>query len=199
MDLRSAAQAVRDAVTMEQVADLYGYKLRRGFMVCPFHGDTDASLKVYKGNGGWHCFGCGKGGSVVDFVMEQEGCDFRMAVIALDKAFRLGLTDMKESAFRAEENKQLQERLDAFAEAVYSYADAVKMKIEGDMRRDFARLKELEMLRKLEPPQVTAADYDFMAQFNVNAQYNEYLVEKLDEFREEVAEWRRKARRVRSA
>jgi DNA primase len=181
------------------VLDLYGYKTRHGFMVCPFHGDTDASLKVYKGTGGWHCFGCGKGGSVVDFVMEQEGCDFRTAVAAIDKALRLGLTDPTEDPYEAEKVRRMQQWFDSFVAAVNAYLDAVRMKIEADMRIDLARLKELEMLRRMEPPQLTAADYDFISQWKEEAQYNEYRLEKIEELREEVAAWRRKARRVKSA
>ena len=91
MTLKGAAQEIRDTVTMDQILGLYGYTPRHGFIVCPFHGDKDASLKIYKGTGGWHCFGCGKGGSVIDFVMEHEGCDFRTAVEAIDHALGLRL------------------------------------------------------------------------------------------------------------
>ena len=47
---------------------------RSGFVQCPFHqGDRHASLKVYSGNkAGWHCFGCGAGGSVIDFAMRYH-------------------------------------------------------------------------------------------------------------------------------
>ena len=58
--------------------------------------------------------------------------------------------------------------------------------------------KELEMLRRMEPPQLTASDYDFISQWKEEAQYNEYRLEKIEELREEVAAWRRKARRVKS-
>lgn len=38
---------------------------RRGFVACPIHGsDTVPSLRVYPGDGGWHCFGCGVGGGI---------------------------------------------------------------------------------------------------------------------------------------
>ena len=88
MNIREAGQVIRDTVRMSDILNLYGYKTRRGFMVCPFHGDRDASLKVYEGTGGWHCFGCGRGGSVIDFVMEHEACDFKMAVRAIDRALK---------------------------------------------------------------------------------------------------------------
>jgi len=46
---------------------------------CPFHQDDTASLIVTPSKNLWHCMGCGKGGSVIDFVMEHDGLSFRHA------------------------------------------------------------------------------------------------------------------------
>ena len=197
MNLKSAAQTIRDTVRMEQVISLYGYKTKHGFMVCPFHGDRDASLKVYGGTGGWHCFGCGRGGSAIDFVMEHEGCDFRTAVIALDKALRLGLQDPHENPDKARVQETMQGWFDDFAAAVHSYLDAVKMKLQHDLRMDLARVKECELLQEMDPEKLTAEDWEFMAEFDEISQYSEYRLEKIDELKEVVDEWRRKARRVK--
>ena len=200
MDPKSAAQTIRDTVSMDQILSLYGYHTKRGgFMICPFHGDTDASLKIYKGTGGWHCFGCGKGGSVVDFVMEHENCDFRTAVTAIDKALRLGLVDPREDPDEAERRQMMQKWCDDFVQAVYAYLDALKLKIEADIRTDLVMVKELEMIRQTDPERIRAEDYDFMNQWKEKSEYNEYKLERIENFREEVAAWRRKARRVKSA
>ena len=198
MDPKSAAQVIRDSVTMEQIISLYGYKTKHGFMVCPFHGDKDASLKVYPGSGGWHCFGCGKGGSVVDFVMEHENCDFRTAVVAIDKAMHMGLADPQEDAYRAEIERNKQEWLDQYVDAINAYCDALKAKIECDLRTDLARVKEIEMMKQTgQMEKLTAADFDFLHMWSETSQYNEYKISRIDEFREEVAEWRRKWRRAK--
>lgn len=200
MDPKSAAQVIRDTVTMDQILSLYGYQTKHGFMVCPFHGDKDASLKVYPGTGGWHCFGCGKGGSVVDFVMEQEGCDFRTAVVAIDKAMRMGLQDPREDPFRAEMEHRKQEWLDKFAGALYAYCDALQAKVEAELRTDLARVKEIEMMKQTgQMDKLKAADFDFLHMWGEISQFNEYRLEKIQEAREEVAQWRRKARRAKSA
>ena len=83
---------------------------RSGFVQCPFHqGDRHASLKVYSGNkAGWHCFGCGAGGSVIDFAMRYFGISFREACLRLNEDFHLGLSDNKPS--RAEISARLQAR-----------------------------------------------------------------------------------------
>ncbi|MCE0484988.1 MAG: CHC2 zinc finger domain-containing protein [Methylacidiphilales bacterium] len=46
---------------------------------CPFHEDATASLIITPHKNIWHCMGCGKGGSVFDFVMAYEGVSFRHA------------------------------------------------------------------------------------------------------------------------
>ena len=198
MDPKSAAQVIRDSVTMEQIITLYGYKTKHGFMVCPFHGDKDASLKVYPGTGGWHCFGCGKGGSVIDFVMEHENCDFRTAVVAIDKAMHMGLADPREDAYMAEIERNKQEWLDQYVDAINAYCDALKAKIETELRRDMARVKEIEMLKHMgQMDKLTAADFDFYHMFNEISQFNEFRIERIDNFKEEVAAWRRKWRRAK--
>jgi DNA primase len=199
MDPKSAAQVIRDTVSMDQILGLYGYSVKHGFMVCPFHGDRDASLKVYKGTGGWHCYGCGKGGSVIDFVMEHEGCDFRTAVNAIDDSLRLGLRNPHENPFEAERERMVQQWLDDFVAAVYSYLDAVKAVIGARQAVNFRRLKKLEELRDGHIEQISADDWTFLLTWKENDEYDNYRIEKINEFREEVAAWRRKARRVRSA
>ena len=194
--MKSAAQTIRDTVGMDQILDIYGYRTKRGFMVCPFHGDTDASLKVYKGTGGWHCYGCQKGGSVIDFVMEHEGCDWRTAVRAIDHACGLGLFSATEDPYRAEDRRRIQQWLDEFVNFIYSYCDAAERTIRAKMRFDLERMKTA---RDTEKKDRTAEDYMILLIWEEEAKYDEYRLEKLDEFREEVAAWRRKARRAGSA
>ena len=92
MTIREAADIIRADVTPQQVASLYGYTPNRGgYICCPFHGEKTASLKLHKS--GWYCYGCGVGGSVIDFVMRHEGCTFHEAVKAIDKHMHLGLLD----------------------------------------------------------------------------------------------------------
>lgn len=47
-----------------------------GFMSCPFHEDSTASLKAYP-NGSWFCFGCQQGGSIFDFASKLAGVSTR--------------------------------------------------------------------------------------------------------------------------
>lgn len=199
MDMKSAGQWIRDNVEMHNILELYGYRTKHGFMVCPFHGDRDASLKVYEGDKGWHCFGCGRGGSVIDFVMEHENCNYRTAVTAINQHLHLHLIDAHEDPEEAETQKRIQDWLDDFVKAVYDILDLKRQYTEDELRIDRIHMTELEVRRRMEPPDLTAADYDFMSQWREISLYNEYRLEKIEEFREEVAAWRRKMRRATSA
>jgi len=49
-------------------------------MCCPFHDDKTPSLKITPTKNLFHCFGCGAGGSVIDWVIKTQGVSFRHAV-----------------------------------------------------------------------------------------------------------------------
>ncbi len=75
------------------IVDLIGSRLTlkkagRNFKaLCPFHNEKTPSFMVSPERGSWHCFGCGKGGSAIDWVMEYEHVDFVEALETLaDKA-----------------------------------------------------------------------------------------------------------------
>lgn len=91
------ASDIRSMLTAQQVAEHYGFEVNRsGFMKCPFHtGDRTASLKLYDGESGFHCFGCGAHGSIIDFVMRLFDLNFRQAVLRINADFHLGLTSSK--------------------------------------------------------------------------------------------------------
>lgn len=92
--MNNYAAAIRDALTMETVATYYGYEPNRaGFIQCPFHGgEKTASLKIYGGKRGWHCYGCHMGGDTIDFIKElYTNGDFKAACKKLDNDFCLGL------------------------------------------------------------------------------------------------------------
>ena len=77
----------------EVVAEYVQLTKRSGqnlFGLCPFHSEKTPSFSVSPSKQIYHCFGCGKGGSVINFIMEIENLSFREAVEFL--ARRVGMT-----------------------------------------------------------------------------------------------------------
>ncbi len=73
------------------------------FGLCPFHSEKTPSFAVNAEKQIYHCFGCGKGGSVINFIMEIENLGYRDAVAFL--ARRAGMT-MPEEENDAESRKR---------------------------------------------------------------------------------------------
>ena len=55
------------------------------FGLCPFHSEKTPSFSVSRSKQIYHCFGCGKGGGVINFIMEIENVGFQDAVAILAK------------------------------------------------------------------------------------------------------------------
>lgn len=105
------AERIKDRLTTREVVEFYGFRIdRTGYIQCPFHmGDDHGSLKIYEGGKtGWYCFGCGAGGTVIDFVMRLFHLNFRQAVLRLNTDFNLGLTEEKRT--KAEKSAILEQR-----------------------------------------------------------------------------------------
>jgi len=47
---------------------------------CPFHADRTPSFTIFAGGQRYHCFGCGSGGDVLDYVQQARGVGLREAV-----------------------------------------------------------------------------------------------------------------------
>ncbi|HNM45892.1 MAG TPA: DNA primase [Candidatus Sumerlaeota bacterium] len=62
---------------------------------CPFHNEKTPSFNVVPAKGIFHCFGCGAGGSVIDFVMRTEKLDFREAIERLAKELGIELPQFR--------------------------------------------------------------------------------------------------------
>ena len=109
--MNGLAAAIREAVPMAQAAEYYGLEANRsGFALCPFHREDTPSLKLYPQ--GFYCFGCGKGGDVIRFVMELFGITFSQAVTRLSSDFHLGLLDgrpARPSSARLEQRRRERE------------------------------------------------------------------------------------------
>lgn len=84
---------ILDTVSMLDVFEHYGFELNRsGFTCCMFHSEKTPSMKLYKENKRYHCFGCGADGNVIDFVMTYFKLDFSQAMARIDYDFSVGIS-----------------------------------------------------------------------------------------------------------
>ena len=74
------------------------------FGLCPFHGEKTPSFSVSPDKGIYYCFGCHKGGSVINFEMEIEGLSYPDAVRALAK--RAGLEVPEDEQYQSRYRQQ---------------------------------------------------------------------------------------------
>ena len=129
---RGYVEIIKERVTTLDMMAHAGIQAdRRGMAVCPFHGDRDASLKVYRDpRRGWHCYGCHAGGDVIDFAMRLYDIGFREAVSRINEEFALGLPigepmtgaqrrAMREEIERAKQARQALQRREHEAENAY--------------------------------------------------------------------------------
>ncbi len=88
---------VRNAVDLVEIASRY-VRLKKsgsGYVgCCPFHKEKTPSFHIDPDKQLYHCFGCGAGGSVFQFVMSAEGLDFPDAVKLLADSAGVRLPDL---------------------------------------------------------------------------------------------------------
>ncbi len=97
--------AVRNPI--EDVVGQYVNLKRSGanmFGLCPFHGEKTASFSVAPDKGIYYCFGCHKGGSAINFMMEIEGLSYPDAVRALAK--RAGMEVPEDEQYQSRYRQQ---------------------------------------------------------------------------------------------
>ena len=87
---------------------------------CPFHEERTPSFSVNPVDKLFHCFGCQKGGDMIDFVRETQGLDFVGAIEWLADRFRIPL-EYEESSPGEDARRQRRGRLLALLEDAASF------------------------------------------------------------------------------
>ena len=116
---------------IEDVVGQYVSLKRSGanmFGLCPFHGEKTASFSVAPDKGIYYCFGCHKGGGVVNFMMEVEGLSYPDAVRSLAKRVGMEVPDDEQYQSRYRQQERLwaicKEAARFYHEQLYSPAGA---------------------------------------------------------------------------
>ena len=122
---------------IEDVVGQYVSLKRSGanmFGLCPFHGEKTASFSVAPDKGIYYCFGCHKGGSAINFMMELEGLSYPDAVRALAK--RAGMEVPEDEQYQS--RYRMQERLWALHKEAARFFHAQLYAPIGKMALEYA-------------------------------------------------------------
>lgn len=99
-DAAQIAEVVQDFISLRRKGANY-------MGVCPFHHEKTPSFTVSPAKGIYKCFGCGKGGNSVNFIMEHESLSYVEALRYLAKKYGI---EIKEKELTNEERDQQNER-----------------------------------------------------------------------------------------
>ena len=127
---------IQELLARADVVDIVGrhVQLKKGganFMgLCPFHGEKSPSFSVSPAKQFYHCFGCGKNGNAISFLMEHAGMTFIEAVKDLAQQYGLQVPEDDVSPQDRARAAQVREQ-QATLSSVLEKAGAVAVKAEN--------------------------------------------------------------------
>lgn len=101
--MRYSDEVIEEVRARNDVVDVIGgyiHLQKKGsnyFGLCPFHNEKSPSFSVSPQKQMYYCFGCGKGGNVITFVMDYENESFQEAVASLAERAGIELPQEEES------------------------------------------------------------------------------------------------------
>jgi DNA primase len=137
-------QIIHTADILEVVGDYVQLK-RNGqnyWACCPFHNEKSPSFSVNPSKGLYKCFGCGKAGGIVQFVMDIEGSSYPEALRALAKKYGVAVPEEEE---RTPEEQLAQNERDSqyiVSNWAKDYYHGLLLKSEEGMSIGYGYLKE---------------------------------------------------------
>ncbi|HQW02849.1 MAG TPA: CHC2 zinc finger domain-containing protein, partial [Saprospiraceae bacterium] len=98
---RKSIEEVMERARVEEVVGDFVNLKRRGtnlIGLCPFHHEKTPSFNVSPTKNIYKCFGCGKAGGAINFVMEHEGYDYPEAIHYLAGKYSIQLEETQADA-----------------------------------------------------------------------------------------------------
>jgi DNA primase len=113
--------------------------------LCPFHSEKTPSFNVHATKQIYHCFGCGKGGDVFNFVMEMEKCAFPEAIRIVAEKCGIAIPRPKErSPEEKKENQQRTALVEMHREAQAFFVKQLEGTAEGKLARAYLEDRGLD-------------------------------------------------------
>ncbi|MCF6334022.1 MAG: DNA primase [Draconibacterium sp.] len=93
-------ERILDAAEISDVVSDFVTLRKRGVNqlgLCPFHNEKTPSFTVSPAKGIFKCFGCGKGGNSVNFIMEHENLNYPEALKYLARKYHIDIVEQEET------------------------------------------------------------------------------------------------------
>ena len=110
--------------------------------LCPFHNEKTPSFSVNAERGFFHCFGCGAGGSVFNFIMRVEGLTFPEAVRSIARKYGVTIPEHDQSGPAAGEREAM---LKASEVAAEFFAHVLWNTDDGAVARDYLKSRGISV------------------------------------------------------
>ncbi|MCD4705326.1 DNA primase [bacterium] len=107
--------------------------------VCPFHKEKTPSFFVSPEKQIWHCFGCGSGGDIFEFIKKIEGLEFPEALRILADKANVNI----DYNYNPELNSQKTKILDILDETVNYYQQNLLNKESAKIARDYLKDRKI--------------------------------------------------------
>lgn len=111
---RATVERIKDAANIVEVVSEFVTLRRSGANykgLCPFHNEKTPSFYVSPARGTCHCFGCGKGGNPISFIMEHEQMTYPEALRWLAQKYHIEIHEREQTD---EEKREQSERESMF-------------------------------------------------------------------------------------
>jgi len=145
---RYGDNAIDEVRQRTDIVEIIGAHVRlrrtgRNFVgLCPFHNEKTPSFSVNAERGFYHCFGCGAGGTVFNFIMKVEGLTFPEAIRSLATRYGVSLPELKNDGPAAAERDALTRANQTAAEF---YAHVLWNTHDGELAREYLRSRGITL------------------------------------------------------
>lgn len=132
---QSTIDEVRSRMDTMEVLSSYGVVFKRDKACCPFHNEKSASFHIWKRQNLYKCFGCGKNGDAITFLMDYERKTFTESIEILAARYNIAVEYDQVSKEESQEIKdERQEMQQLLRWCQKKYEDALHtMPLESDV------------------------------------------------------------------
>lgn len=144
---RQTIERIKDAANIVEVVSEFVTLRKSGANykgLCPFHDEKTPSFMVSPSRGTCHCFGCGKGGNAVNFIMEHEQMTYPEALRWLANKYHIEIQERELSDAEKREQSERESMFivnewaaQYFADILHNNADGIAVGLQYFRSRGF--------------------------------------------------------------